>query len=142
MPKCSRAAYLAVLEDPKFASGIASASHHPEPHRRPGGLALHTLEVAKYALEAAGNDDVLRARVFIAAVFHDVAKALEYEETPDGTTKSTFARTVGHIVGGWYVWQRTAESLGVRVEDVDEIGHALLAHHGRREWGSPVTPQT
>jgi 23S rRNA maturation-related 3'-5' exoribonuclease YhaM len=26
--------------------------------------------------------------------------------------------------------------------EIDEVTHAILSHHGQREWGSPVRPAT
>ena len=35
-----------------------------------------------------------------------------------------------------------ALKLGVDPKDIDYIGHIMLSHHGRKEWGSPVLPGT
>ena len=130
-----------VLDVPAFAQAPASSSHHPGPHQEPGGLALHTLEVAEFADEMARYDFVLRQRAYVAAVFHDYGKIFEYAFVDGKATNLPFRHRVGHVVYGWHHFNRAA-TLGASDEEYEEIGHALLAHHGRREWGSPVEPQT
>jgi 3'-5' exoribonuclease len=130
-------ACLAVIDDPAFRRGIASASNHPASHQVRGGLALHTLEVAQATLDLGGG-----AHGLVAAVFHDYGKILEYDIVDGKVIKLPFAKEVGHIVYGWAFWVATATELGITEETVDSVGHAILAHHGRKEWGSPVEPQT
>jgi 3'-5' exoribonuclease len=131
-----------VLWDGAFLEGIASASHHPKSHQVPGGLVLHTLEVAQASVEMAGTDKELAARAYVAAVFHDYGKIHEYAVLDGVTVKLPFAQMIGHIVYGWRFFLEAANMLALGEEETAEIAHALLAHHGRREFGSPVTPQT
>jgi 3'-5' exoribonuclease len=131
-----------VLEDGLFLNGIASHSHHPEPHQKPGGLVLHTLEVAREAVNMAGADKQLVARAYVAAVFHDYGKIHDYAVMGGKVVKLPFANRIGHIVYGWRVFLEFAEYFKLEPEETEEIAHAILAHHGRREWGSPVEPQT
>jgi 3'-5' exoribonuclease len=125
-----------------FQEGVASSGHHPMAHRVPGGLVLHTLEVARAAVEMSGADKVLAARAYVAAVFHDYGKIHEYTMRDGVSVKLPFAARVGHIVYGWRSFLDSALAYGLGYEETEEIAHALLAHHGRREFGSPVTPQT
>lgn len=47
---------------------------------------------------------------------------------------------IHHITRSAIVWNSASERL--QSCERDEVTHAILAHHGRREWGSPVIPQT
>lgn len=130
-----------VLRDPRFQIAPASAGHHPGPHQAPGGLALHTLEVAEAAIALAGQDEELAQRALVAAVFHDYGKIHEYAFLNGTVIKLPFERRVGHVVYGYTFFLDEVKGL-LTDEEQQEIGHALLAHHGRKEWGSPVEPQT
>jgi 3'-5' exoribonuclease len=130
-----------VLNDSHFAESPASAGHHPGPHRERGGLALHTLEVAQAAIGLAGTDTRLAERALVAAVFHDYGKVHEYAFRDGTTVKLPFYQRIGHVVFGFTTFLQAAKGL-LTEEEQEDIGHALLAHHGRREWGSPVEPQT
>jgi 3'-5' exoribonuclease len=140
-PRVAYKECLKVLCDPSFAVAPASAGHHPGPHQEPGGLALHTLEVAEHAVALAGDDELLARRALIAAVFHDYGKIHEYEFVDGKAVKTEFHKRTGHVVWSWYIFMNLTEGT-MSEEWREEIGHALLAHHGRREWGSPVEPQT
>ena len=141
LPVNLKTACYVVLSDERFAEAPASAGHHPGPHQQRGGLALHTLEVAEHAIALAGADTQLAERALVAAVFHDYGKIHEYAFMNGTVVKLPFQRQIGHVVFGFATFLETAKGL-LTDEDQAEIGHALLAHHGRREWGSPVEPQT
>lgn len=133
----------AVLSDPRFIAGIASSSHHPEDHQVPGGLAVHTLEVAREAVALAGTDKDLAALAYVAAVFHDFGKIHEYLWRGGKVVSLPFKDRVGHVTWGWAYWIETANAAGgFDGVETEEIAHAILAHMGRLEWKSPVTPQT
>lgn len=130
-----------ILEEPLFATAPASSSHHPLPHQEEGGLALHTLEVAEHALSMSGNIRSLQIRALVASVFHDYGKIYEYEFVDGKATKTLFNKRIGHIPYSYAFFLQKSEGV-LSPEDIDEISHAILAHHGRREWGSPVEPAT
>ena len=130
-----------VLDDERFRNGIASAAHHPSPHQEPGGLVLHTLEVAKAAVELSGENSLLASLAYVSSVFHDYGKIHEYEYKDGQAIKLPFSKKIGHVVWSWKFFLDAAQA-DSRREDIEEIGHALLAHHGRREWGSPVEPNS
>ena len=158
-----------VIDDHRFGEAPASLSHH---HAYTGGLAVHTLEVLRYlnpwtaAMKV--NVDVL----ITAAVWHDYMKVLEYERQwmpnqnihkglfegcpirnlgrPDsvseiftwGYAPDGFGLKIGHISAGATAFNKSADKYGLRHDLRDAVVHCILAHHGRREWGSPVEPQT
>lgn len=131
-----------VLQDPMFQAGIGSSGHHPKSHQVPGGLVIHTLEVAKAAVQMAHPDKKLMELAYVAAVFHDYGKILEYEWTNAGVKKLQFARMTGHVVFGWQFFLTASAKHDVDPDDAADIAHAILAHMGRKLWGSPVEPQT
>lgn len=130
-----------VLSDVRFKNGIASASHHPPSHRTVGGLPLHTYEVALAAMEMSGTDRRLEHQAWLVSVWHDFGKIHEYEWRDCGVQKLPFAQRIGHIAWSWATFIQAGSGLldGAELED---MGHAILAHHGRKEFGSPVIPQT
>ena len=139
-----------VIKDARFHWGYGSSSGEHQHHCYPGGLAVHTAEVYEGALgmgQTYGADlDVLR----IAAVWHDYYKIYEYTRTNDPekpVERNQYSKKVGHVVGSWEAWMehtqiRPVNWSGDHTALVYQVGHCLLAHHGRKEWGSPVEPQT
>jgi 3'-5' exoribonuclease len=133
-----------VLSDPRFAEAPGGANHH---HNYKGGLADHTLEVAEMAMLFCRALE-LEKRALIAAIFHDYGKVLEYKihHNIDGQLESIsttpFKDTVAHIPYSWEFFRFTASEAGLDGVEIEEISHAILAHHGRKEWGSPVEPRT
>ncbi len=141
-----REACLHVLGDDSFFVGSGAQKQH---HAYPGGLVVHTAEVLRGCLTMA-KDYVGRVNVDVlvcAAIFHDCMKIRDYEacesteENPNGFRNTDYKYRIHHIAGSYHEWMRVAS--GKLPQDfVDAVGHCILAHHGRREWGSPVTPQT
>lgn len=119
-----------------FYTHPAANKHH---HNYAGGLLQHTYEVvagvAALSIVYKADKDVLLA----SALFHDAMKTYEYTETGDYLP---YASKVGHVVGSAEYFKSLAEKHNVSGYLVNEIYHCILAHHGRKEWGSPVEPQT
>lgn len=145
----------AVIDDPRFWDAPASAKWH---HNYDGGLAEHTLEVLEAASSCCllGNipdttgqvDPIVTA---VAALWHDYAKILDYVKLdgPIGDpSKSAFWVETPHhdrerhLVKSYAWFLASATRHGLNPELTDAVAHCLLAHHGRRDWGSPVEPQT
>jgi 3'-5' exoribonuclease len=145
-----------VLTYPGFNTWTASA--HPNVHHYgKGGLIHHTREVVETCLkmgEYYGGCD--RKLLFIAALYHDFGKIWDYEvdnsalQLLDGKTntlqpmwRSTVAkRRIYHITKSVLEFTKAAEGTNLTDTEKDEIVHAILSHHGRPEWKSPVVPQT
>ena len=129
-----RAICTRVLGDPRFHTGFGGSKHH---HAYEGGLVDHTAEVLRYALGMwTGSID----NIVTAVIMHDYHKIYEYARNGGVVISLPYRKTVGHVVGGWKQFMNWADELMLDIAVRDEIGHALLAHHGRREWGSPVEP--
>jgi len=139
LPSNLREACLDVLTDERFLICPGAQSHH---HCYKGGLAVHTSEVAQFARQMTDTQE-LKELLTIAAIFHDRNKIFEYEIQPNGKIKNLpYRHLVGHVVGSWQYFNQRATAHNIDENLTFHIGHCLLTHHGRREWGSPVEPQT
>ena len=76
-------------------------------------------------------------RCILAILFHDYGKVYEYNRQGD-TQPDMYL--LGHIYIGAHKLQNVLEQHGVEAEEVKRIVHCVLAHHGQREYGSPVLP--
>lgn len=47
-----------------------------------------------------------------------------------------------HIIAGAMEFSKVASWHVSNSDTIDAVTHCILAHHGRKEWGSPVEPQT
>ena len=90
-------ALMIVLEETDFYNSPASAKHHLNV---PGGLVLHSLNVAKAALELCENMPQFarcdKNAVLTAALLHDVCKAGNYIQKPDGSYQYRDTDLLGH----------------------------------------------
>jgi len=100
-----------------------------------------------------------------AALWHDFCKVREYRffwDWPANTVGQKILRIPGtdeqglqkfwkhtdygnrihHIQGSAIEFTVAARKHGVAEDVIKQIQHCILAHHGRKEWGSPVEPQT
>ena len=148
-----------VIDHPRFNTQFGSAGEH---HAYPGGLVVHTFEVVKYAYQMTkmfpkADLDV----VLTAAIFHDFMKIAEYQEGCSGVylagpdangyyynettiepVKTPYRNLIRHVAGSYAKFMVALDETDVSEEKAEAIGHAILAHHGRKEWGSPIEPQT
>lgn len=128
-----------VLYNPKFVTSFGGSKHHCYE----GGLANHTLEVVQYAVEMTkmfpfANRDV----VITAAVYHDYMKIRDYAGSgPNGLVKAPYRYLVRHVAGSHAEFMKAVENATLPEDIVIKIEHAMLAHHGRLEYESPVVPQ-
>lgn len=130
-----------VLNDDLFYEAPGSAEHH---HVWRGGLCQHTEEVVKNCLKMTPLTEEHETNMAImAGIFHDYCKIYEFAIGEDGkVTKFPYRKLIGHVVGSWEKFMQAARRENLDEDTTLQIGHALLAHHGRLEWRSPVEPQT
>lgn len=129
------------IQSPGFQDqvGAATSAHH---HAYIGGLLVHTAEVTDYAfnmIDMFPNCDW--DAVLTAAILHDWGKIHEYEIVNGEIRKTDYRRLIRHVAGSYAMVEQELSCLDVPQETKLKIGHAILAHHGRQEWGSPVEPQ-
>ncbi|MGZ6367657.1 MAG: 3'-5' exoribonuclease YhaM family protein [Ktedonobacteraceae bacterium] len=107
-----------------------------------GGLLEHTVNVSLITqfltIQYSCNQELALA----GALLHDIGKLQELEElpgrgfTPDGTL-------FGHIIlGAQYVEQHAKQIIELEDATRLDVLHIILAHHGTKEFGSPVYPAT
>ena len=139
---CSDETLMAVISEygakfyDKYEKWPAATAMH---HAFPGGLATHTYQML-HMLEGIYPClpyPIKVERCILAILFHDYGKLLEYNQS--GETQEDMY-LLGHIYMSAYTLQHVLEKAGVAGEEVKCIIHCVLAHHGKREFGSPVTP--
>jgi 3'-5' exoribonuclease len=139
---------LSVLDKVNF--GLWTGSLDNKHHYGTGGLARHTLEVVNVALNTNKilNCNVDESELYLACLFHDVGKLWDYKKTEsnsdvDDWEGTLHKRTLHHISRSGLVWHDSIIKFPQLYDKYhDNVLHAILAHHGNREWGSPVSPYT
>ncbi len=127
-----------------FWSGSSKPEQH---HYGTGGLARHTYEVVRLCsdvnnLLACTNKSCDSGELFTAAVWHDFGKLRDYDMI-DGVWQGTDHRTnIHHLPESAILFDRAAQSCHWLNDKRDRVLHAILAHHGQREWGSPIRPNS
>jgi 23S rRNA maturation-related 3'-5' exoribonuclease YhaM len=134
-----------ILEDKRFDvwSGSSNSQQH---HYGTNGLTIHTHEIMTLAFDAV---DVLKLNInkeelYFSVLFHDSGKMYDYETVDNiNFTSAPHKRLIHHISRSGLIWH-DASSLVPRIYDThhDNVLHNILAHHGKREHGSPVMPLT
>lgn len=110
-------------------------------HAYQGGLLNHTHQMLHMleGLYPCLPYQIKVERCILAILFHDYGKVYEYNRQGD-TQEDMYL--LGHIYLGAHKLQNVLEQHGVEPEEVKRIIHCVLAHHGQREFGSPVLPCT
>jgi 3'-5' exoribonuclease len=126
----------------------AAGMHHPYT----GGLVEHVWSMTRAACWLADHyaryydrlDPPLNKGVIIAAtVLHDIGKLRELDYHPVEAKYTKEGCLIGHILMGRDMVREAARQIeGFPEETLLLLEHAILAHHGKREFGSPVLPQT
>ncbi len=126
-----------------FREAPAAVSHH---HAYVHGLLEHTLAVTRGARALAeaynpGGFAVDMDVVTAGGLLHDIGKldAYSLDPFPGMTVQGT---VIDHIPLGYARFVKLAEEYGLEEATALAIGHILVSHHGRREYGSPVLPAT
>ena len=125
----------------RFQRAPAAKKMH---HAYIGGLIEHTLSIVAMAEKTAAHYPLLDRDMFIAgALLHDLAKIEEFDfaRPPFGYTDR--GRLVGHLVLGVELVRKAAEKVAdITSDQVDQLMHIILSHHGQFAFGSPVLPMT
>ncbi|MFA5314119.1 MAG: HD domain-containing protein [Methanomassiliicoccales archaeon] len=152
-----------LFDDPRFSQ--CSGSGHPwQHHYGTKGLLIHTAEVVHLCwsihdyfylqcpIEHDPNYQLDPIELFLAALFHDSGKMYDYEsfcEFPEQNIKyakwegTPHKRLIHHVSRSSLIWSEYARrNQNIYAKYHDSVLHAILAHHGQREFGSPVSPKT
>jgi len=139
-----------VLDDERFSywsgSHMELAHHYGE-----GGLCQHTGEVISSCLlqNKFFSYEVDEVELFLAALFHDTGKMFDYAPEVAGKYDKwvpvKHKRMIHHVSKSALIWSeaiKKTENAEFIEKYHETVLHAILAHHGQREWGSPVAPLT
>ncbi|MFC1484970.1 3'-5' exoribonuclease YhaM family protein [bacterium] len=123
-----------------------------------GGLLEHSVAVAKLSDMVVNhynklyfNNKINRDITVFSSLFHDLGKIWEYDYTTPNIEITMHGELLGHIYLGAKKIGDIAQLYRKHKPDVDllelnekinRILHVILAHHGKGEWGAPVTPKT
>lgn len=127
-------------EDKLFAYPAAMSLHHS--YR--GGLMYHMISVCNLALNIAKNYQYLPINldyVIAGSLLHDIGKTIELSGS-EATTYTIAGNLLGHISIGFALVMEVGKRLNLTQEKLDVIGHIILSHHGKLEFGSPVLCST
>lgn len=111
-------------------------------HAYRSGLLEHILSIMNTVAFLADQYGARRDLLLAGALLHDIGKLqeLSYETSTDYTVEGNL---VGHIVLGVGMLRDAArEHPDVPAEQLTELEHLILSHHGELELGSPVKPRT
>lgn len=130
------------LDDQQFMKQFRMAPAAKKAHHAViGGLAVHTRNVMRFAINACETFKFLNADLLIAgSLLHDIGKVYEYvyQKKIDHSTKG---RLLGHIIIGY---ETIAEKISKILNFPDalrlKILHMVISHHGELAYGSPVVP--
>jgi 3'-5' exoribonuclease len=141
----------AVLEENRslFLRMPAAQNMH---HSYTSGLLEHVWSMTRIAVFLAEHygqyydelDPPLNRGLIVAAtVLHDIGKLRELAYHPVEARYTTEGTLIGHVLMGRDMVREAAARIdGFPPELLLCLEHAILAHHGKREFGAPVAPAT
>jgi 3'-5' exoribonuclease len=131
-----RSLNLKVLDDPLFAECPGGTKFH---HDYIHGLVIHVYEVMTNVKFMTNHNP--SSALVTAVIWHDYMKTREYDWSAETIVKKIYSKRIRHLAGSAMEFHRYAADL-LAPEELENIEHLLLSHHGRKEWGSPVEPDT
>jgi 3'-5' exoribonuclease len=121
-------------------------------HSYTGGLLEHVWSMTRIAGFLADHyasyydqlDPPLNKGVIVAAtVLHDIGKLRELAYHPVETRYTKEGCLIGHVLMGRDLVRDAARKIeGFPEETLLLLEHAILSHHGKRDFGAPIVPQT
>jgi 3'-5' exoribonuclease len=123
----------------RFYRWPAAVRHHGAVR---SGLLEHTVNVTLVADRLTQIYTCNQNLVLAGALLHDIGKLEELEEQV-GAGFTVAGRMFGHVVlGALYVQAHARQVAELDEATREDLLHIILAHHGTKEFGSPVCPVT
>lgn len=127
---------------PSYMRCPAARTNH---HAYPGGLSVHTFQIMRMACSLFEGFPFKfnLGQVLLAGLFHDFGKCAEYD-TDNGNALTEHFFLQGHPFIGANELVEFLKTFDLKFtpRERELMSHAVLAHHGRLEWGAPVLPAT
>lgn len=130
----------------KFLKEPAACGNH---HAYDGGLYVHSCSTAVLAGKICNNylDMEIDVSVCVAGAFlHDIGKVDCYEKKNGKTISTIESRLFHHIPIGFHivktVYNEMEKELRPTKDDLYQVLHIIISHHGKRKYSSPREPKT
>lgn len=130
----------ATYKDVLLRAPSAKAVHHAGA----GGNIIHTIEVFNLVSAICDNYEpaiINKPLAQAGALLHDIGKAYVYEIEGPSIDYTYIGHLHDHIVAGIRMLDNTMQWPEMYKETIDLLTHIIAAHHGKMEYGSPVTPR-
>ena len=89
------------------------------------------------------NPPLNKGVIVAATILHDIGKLRELDYHPVETKYTKEGCLIGHVLMGRDLVREAARKIdGFPEETLLLLEHAILAHHGKRDFGAPIVPQT
>ncbi len=89
------------------------------------------------------NPPLDKGVIIAATILHDIGKLRELDYHPVEAKYTTVGQLIGHVLMGRDLVRDAARKIeGFPEETLLLLEHAILAHHGKKEFGAPIMPQT
>ena len=113
-------------------------------HNYVGGNLEHTVGVLKLCKTISAFYDLDEDLLFSGAILHDIGKIQTYTFEKSLPTRTNEEKMISHVVIGD---RMIHDIINNKLEDFPEelknqLSHLILSHHGKAEWGSPISPET
>jgi 23S rRNA maturation-related 3'-5' exoribonuclease YhaM len=150
----SVAACKIVVDTPEFWIAPGSAGNSPHAHHAYiGGLAIHTAQVliGSVGLCSLSFPDWDANDLVVAVLWHDFGKVYDYDLEKGPYTvvrygekllaydKTPHYSRINHLPRSYAEFYKRCSPI-LTPPRVEKISHIILAHHGRKDWGSPIEP--
>lgn len=120
----------------QFLEAPAARGNH---HAYSSGLLQHTVETTDVAISIAQYyGDVDTDLLVTACLLHDIGKLRSYEMTDKQIERTDWDELIGHTCISALFISKFVSDLKINPDKIKMLYHLVLAHHGRKEWGSPV----
>ncbi len=136
------------IADPRWKRAPAAKMMH---HNYLGGLLEHVVGLCRLSHAVSLlYDPIVNCDFLVAAsILHDIGKMSEME-CGANIQNTISGDLLGHISQGFQTVSNMMDKFGTPSKDENgastgirlRIEHMLLSHHGKKEFGSPVTPKT